>query len=349
MIIIEKIQFIREPGYIYDMILVYVYKFNTTHCLANYVNSSKSIEDTEFFKSTMYEFQSVPEETSLFFHLKEHGKCFFSEYCFESNQNLLLGEYSILTIQNMLNNEDTILNALFGYYFPIILENKQFNRLQHMNDLSKMIRESDYSEELKNSLYYFLINPSDVLSKLQFSLYETHTALTRYYEKNEKQRMSLINSFDLETFICKFNQCGKYEFSKAHIDKICVSWTLINKNCIKIKSVDKGFLLILGYDYIDFIEEMISSKTPIHLHEIGTVLSEKNRVEILDYLLNNNEATMRQLEVAVNIGGTNAYYHVTMMLKANILQSRNEGKTIYYSINKRHFIDVIDFMKKYTK
>ena len=348
MIIIEKIQFIREPGYIYDMILVYVYKFNTTHCLANYVNSSKSIEDTEFFKSTMYEFQNIPEETSLFFHLKEHGKCFFSEYCFEANQNLLLDEYSILTIQNMLNNEDTILNALFGYYFPIILENKQFNRLQHMNDLSKMIRESDYSEELKNSLYYFLINPSDVLSKLQFSLYETHAALTKYYEKNEKQRMGLINSFELETFICKFNLCGKHEFSTSGFSKIFISFALFNKNCIKYKIIDDSLLLLLGFDYVDALE-MLSSKTPIHLQELGTVLSEKNRVEILDYLLSNNEATMRQLEVAVNIGGTNAYYHVTMMMKANILKSRNEGKTIYYSVNKHYFVEVIDFMKKYIK
>ena len=76
-------------------------------------------------------------------------------------------------------------------------------------------------------------------------------------------------------------------------------------------------------------------------------MSEKNRTGIIDALLKRNEMPIRDIEKMFGISNTNAYYHLNMMTKAGIINIRNQGRTILYSLNRKYFDNLIEVLKKY--
>lgn len=81
--------------------------------------------------------------------------------------------------------------------------------------------------------------------------------------------------------------------------------------------VTKGVVYLLGYDYFTIINETIKN----------------NRKPCVNFelLLQRSEVTCKDLEKIFNFSGSNAYHHITLLIKIGALKIRNEGKTIYYS------------------
>lgn len=86
----------------------------------------------------------------------------------------------------------------------------------------------------------------------------------------------------------------------------------------------------------------------MELHVFANALAEKNRVDILEMIYRKGEITIRDIEQELGLTGTNAYYHLTLMLQANLLLSRNQGRTVLYSLNNRYFAVVCDMLSKYA-
>ena len=106
--------------------------------------------------------------------------------------------------------------------------------------------------------------------------------------------------------------------------------------------------MILGTDYISSLEYCISQSRLPELDVFGNALAEKNRVEILDLIWRKEEITIKDIEQELGFTGTNAYYHLSLMIKAGMLRTRNQRRTVLYSINKRYFDVVRDMLSKYS-
>ena len=130
-------------------------------------------------------------------------------------------------------------------------------------------------------------------------------------------------------------------------NKFIVCPCLFNKNCINVCfSMDK-ILVMLGFDYTSQIKYLLSQEYIPNLDTFGNAIAEKNRVDILDLMLSSGEISIKDLEQIFNLTGTNAYYHLNLMIKANIVKARNKGRTVYYSINKEYFTSVLKFLQRY--
>ena len=119
------------------------------------------------------------------------------------------------------------------------------------------------------------------------------------------------------------------------------------KNIIKIHFLESSVFLFLGADYLDEFDFVISQGN-MELHVFANALAEKNRVDILEMIYRKGEITIRDIEQELGLTGTNAYYHLTLMLQANLLLSRNQGRTVLYSLNNRYFAVVCDMLSKYA-
>ena len=97
----------------------------------------------------------------------------------------------------------------------------------------------------------------------------------------------------------------------------------------------------------DALKSLQSQKRLVDLDVFGTAVSEKNRVGIIDALLVRDEMPIREIERMFEISNTNAYYHLNLMLKANIIRVRNQGRTMFYSLNREYFDNLIEALKKY--
>ena len=343
----KQIKYLREPGYMYDLIFIYFYYFNQNYCLDNFVNRNKTESDFNFYNGTMYEFSDIPDDLFLFFNIKDNGRCFFATHYFAAYKSCLVYEYNLTFIQRLLLNYDDVIKNMMTYYFCDADENKITLCLNSVQETAKLIKASDYSDKIKNGLYDFFINPIPLIEKLNQSLISAGSLLSKYYERNIQTIVNTQNQIKIEELTEKLNKGKKHNFSLDSFEEIYVSICLLNKICVYTFFSENDALILFGYDYEDYYKFLESQQNLISLDEVANVLSEKNRIKILDLILEKGEVSVRDLESELNISGTNAYYHITMMLKINIIKSRNEGKTVLYSINKNQFKAVANTINKY--
>ena len=69
----------------------------------------------------------------------------------------------------------------------------------------------------------------------------------------------------------------------------------------------------------------------------GEIFSEQNRIDILRFMCERKEISSKDLERHLNFTGSTVYYHLTMMLKENMITARNQGRLVLYSINQKYF------------
>ena len=64
-------------------------------------------------------------------------------------------------------------------------------------------------------------------------------------------------------------------------------------------------------------------------------------------MLRKGEVIIKDIEQELGFTGTNAYYHLMLMMKAGMLKTRNRGRPVLYSIRKEYFEGLCDMLKKY--
>ena len=330
----------------YDLIFIFFYYFNRNYCLDNFINHNKAEAEINFYNGAMYEFSEIPDDLFLFFNIKDNGRCFFTTHYFAAYKTRLAFEYNLTFIQRLLLNYDDVIKNMMTYYFCDLDENKVTLCLNSVQETAKLIKASDYSEKIKNGLYDFFINPIPLIEKLNKSLMSVESLLSKYYERNIQTITETQNQITVENLIEDMKESKKHDYSFDSFSDIYISICLLNKICVYTFFSESEALILLGYDYKEYHKFLESQQNLIALDEVANVLSEKNRIKILDLMLEKDEISIKDLE-SLSISNTNAYYHITMMLKINIIKARNEGKTVVYSINKNQFKAVANTINKY--
>ena len=64
----RNIKFLDEPGFIYDLFFLFSFNFNKDYCLTNFINYSKSSEDTDYYCKILNEFSPISNDLLLFFY-----------------------------------------------------------------------------------------------------------------------------------------------------------------------------------------------------------------------------------------------------------------------------------------
>ena len=105
--------------------------------------------------------------------------------------------------------------------------------------------------------------------------------------------------------------------------------------------------IFLGYDYYESAKNQKTQYKLLNLKEFGDVITEQNRIDILDLMLERKEVTIKDLERLLNFTGSTAYYHLTMMMRLRMVKTRNQGRTVLYSINEQYFESIVGLLSKY--
>ena len=104
-------------------------------------------------------------------------------------------------------------------------------------------------------------------------------------------------------------------------------------------------MLILGKDY----SNRFPADHSLDLTLFGYVFAEENRIKILDMMKNNGEIGIKDVEQQLRLSGTNAYYHLSLMIKSGVVKTRHQGRTVFYSIHKQHFKKICTALVKYCE
>lgn len=334
-----RIEFIDAPGRRYDLFFLFVLYFNKEHCLANFTNPEKAREDTEFMERLWEAVAPVPEELLPFFRLNDDGKSLITGSLFKSGPEVL----EEFRPEDTFAGVDTMTRAATDFWLNCPQDAP--TTTDGMKKINAAIRASGCDHRLRSALYSLLIDPQKVLDTLIGELNAKARLDPAYYTLKTPEELK--SSFEPEPFNRDMSLSG-WPFDLSRREKIYVSFCVYAKNCIRASDIGGGAaLLLLGQDYADQLASLRGRTEVPRLDVFGTAIAEKNRIDILNLILTRGEVSIKDVEQELKFSGTNAYYHLSLMIKANMLKTRSRGKAVYYSINRRFFDSVIRVLGKY--
>ncbi|MBQ8231209.1 MAG: winged helix-turn-helix transcriptional regulator [Lachnospiraceae bacterium] len=344
----KNIKFIKEPGYTYDLFQLFILYFNKRCLQENPFGYNKKYGDDEEFNKILRDYLPISDDILLFFRLVDGKISFMTEFFFQPyKSNFPDGKYDLSVVLATLMNYDQVYVNLIKYYFKDIPDDVFDKSKGSLLVMNKMIQESKYSGEIKSALYSFYINPTPIIQKLSYELMEKEVILARQYEKNYMQIIEFQNKFEYDKLETKLKQTEK-TINVEDFEDIYVTVCLNSKEHINMLFCDKTLILQCGTGFWDIIDLFLSYSEYPDLDEFGNAVSEKNRVEILNLMVKNGEVTIKDIESELGFTATNAYYHLSLMLKTEMLKTRTRGRTVLYSINKEYFKRLCDSLTKYS-
>ncbi|MBE6952624.1 MAG: winged helix-turn-helix transcriptional regulator [Ruminococcaceae bacterium] len=343
-----NVRFLKDPGFLYDLFFLFVLRFNKETCLKNYVNRNTSEEDLTYYKNLAEEASEVSDGLLPFFYLRKDNLCFMTMYYFRDLVSKDIESCGFDTVQKELKKPEQIVTQMMRFYFPELSDKQLAACRESFVEISRMIHKSVYPAEVKSSLYSFFLYPEQSVQQLAYDMLAVKQTLSQRYERNYEKVLELYQQFDYEKVTSVLASTTNQTFDFTEFAEICVSFCQCNKNCLKLYTSTTVPVLILGKDYKAILTELQSQNERPELDLLGTILSERNRIELLDMMAKKGEVTIRDIESELNIVGTNAYYHLSMMLRVGMVKTRNRGRTLLYSLSGEYFTSVSNALLQYA-
>lgn len=346
----RKIQFLKDPGYTYDIFFLFALYFNKQRWIPQITNHNKANEDNEYFEKVLDPFLPISEELLVFFYLNDDNMLFMTEKYYEPFTELFNSQkYNLSLVLTELSNYQQVTDNVIKFYFKDISDEKLAECRNSLPALNRLIKESHYTGDIKSALLSFLIEPVPVIQKLMQELMAKELIIAKQYNSRYKELIDVQNTFSYEELVTGMRNATNPPIEIGSYEEINISFCLHAKNAICTYFYDKSILLVLGTDYISTLE-FYSDRSKIFDFEIfGNAMSERNRIDILNLIHGRKEVTIKEIENCLGLTPTNAYYHLAFMIRTGMLKTRNRGRTIIYSVNKDYFTELGNLLLKYGK
>ena len=336
----------RNPGYVYDLIFLFYYKFNVDLIREKFEATE---EDMKYFSNEMDSFDPVSDDLYIFFRITAASNCFFTANYFHPYSKVHTTEYDLAFVQKELNDHDSFVKNVVKYYFGELDEDGVNEYIKSNKHLFDLIKKSDYDDKLKAKLYEFFIDPETYIRLLQYELMAKDIQLSSYYEKNYSKVLDVYNGLNFEFLEEKFAVLEHNVGDKMNRENVCISFCLLNKNLLYFGYQPHATLYLLGIDFLSSLEFIKHKRIDLIPAQFGAAISDENRIKILDVILQKGACTCRELAAELGLPASTAYHHVSTLEKCGIVSARNVKKSILYSINSKYFARIIEYFKRFSE
>ena len=342
-----KIQVLQDPGFLYDLNFIFYLKFNMEAFIEDIADKSKKEENTAYFKGIIAEFGEISDDLYVFYHANQSGRCFMTTHYLKPYAELFTSSFDFKFMQKELSDHEKLMRNMIRFYLPNIPENEIEECVDSSSKIFPYIKNSKYSREEKSRLYEFFMDPTPYVQALHYELIEKNLLLTDYYKNNYKKIIEANNQTDFKTICNQMQGVEDLSFLDKDNQTLYLSYCLLNKYLINNFILNDGIIALLGYDYVSILTPLKNGLSTPKLENFGSALCDENRINILKLIVDRGEVTCKDLEKEFNFSGSTAYHHITIMTRSGIVKTRNEGKTIYYGINKKHIINIVNAINKF--
>jgi len=331
------------------LLFLFTLYFNKDYCFKNFINYDKQNEDIQFLNGVLYDCAPMSDDLLVFFNIIEDGRNFMTKYYYDAYEDdFASGGYNLSKIQEALTDYDKVTENIIRFYFKEADEDTVNACKNDILAISNLIKSSKYAGDVKSSLYSFFIEPIAAIHKLSYELMAKDFFLSQQYEKNYSRFSDLRNDFNYDELYNGLISIKNSTQNLNDFSNIYISFCLCHKNCINLFYDDDSVIIILGWDYNNLVNSLISKTLKPEYEIFGNAISEKNRVEILDLIFEKEEITIKDIEQTLGFTGTNAYYHLSIMIRAGMIRTRNRGRTVLYRINHDYFDVLCDMLSKFS-
>lgn len=339
---------LRDPGFLYDLNYLFYAKFNTQLCIDSLADETKKEAYKKYLKETLQHFGEISDDLYVFYHAIKNDRCFITTFYMNPYQKQFATDFDFKYFKSLLVDTDELIKNLIRFYLHDLSEEALGECFSSTEKLFSYIKASKYSGEEKSKLYEFFINPAPYLQALQYELMEKEFLLSAYYKEHYQAILEAHNKTTFEVLCENVKDIDNLSFLQD-ADSVYTSFCLLNKYLMKLSFVREGVVYLLGVDYVSIVSALVKAQKKQPLEVICSALSETSRVQILNLLLERKEVTCKDLEKHFNFSGSTAYHHISLLTKAGAVKVRNEGKTIYYSIDKKYFNLLREQLKAFSE
>lgn len=341
-------KYLKEPGYISDLIFLFCIYFNKKHIMNTFVNYDKAKEDITFYNEIYNKIGLVPAKLALFFHFKIDTGCLISKYYLCKQADIFLEDepVTVKRFTELFQDTKRMTEAVNKFYFPQAEQEKM--EQMSLQEIAQMLETMDYSNDLKYQILNYYIRPEDTIQLLIDTMRDMEPIVQEYYAKYEDTLQQMVEEFDIYQTVENLNRFPAKSYSIELFEPIYYSVSVLDKVCVKFMYLKTDIIILLGWDYPQFLDFLLHQSEEIELDLFGKILSEENRIKILDMLLERVEVTKTEVSKALGISMTATHYHMDMMVQARMLTVRNEGRTMYHSLNRKYFAQAIEMLMKYS-
>lgn len=337
------LKLIKNPGYIYDLIFLFYYKYNVDLIPERFEANE---EDMKYFSESFKLFEPISDDLYIFFRGASKKHCFFTSSFFHKYAKVLTTEYDLAFLQREMSNYDSFTQNVIKYYFEGLDDSEVEECMRSKKRLFEIIKGSDYDDKLKAKLYEFFIDPEFYIRLLQYELMAKDIQLSSYYERNYAKILDLYNELNYELLQERFAVLGHPKREDADEKNIYLSFCLLNKNLLQFKYHTHPLYLI-GVDYRCALEYFKKKHIDLIPEQFGAALSDASRVKMLEAILEKGECTCRDLEAMLGIPASTAYHHVSTLERCGVVKARSVKKSALYSINRKYFATIMEYFKKF--
>ena len=336
--VMENVTFSKEPGMLYDLGFLFVLNFNKQYCLEHFTNPAKASADAVYLNTLLKKFSPIEGDFRIFFELSEKKNSFISTYYLDPHmRDCFAGTFSFKNLQQKLLNVNEVSRNLAEFYLKDRAEEAFENGTPNLKKIDLILQGSALKPGIQVGLYSFFIKPETVLRKLAYALVAKYVELEMLYKEHENQLKHLQENFEIKKAAELLKNGKQQSFDILYCNNFLVSFSLVSKNFITADFFEKNVALVFGFDYLAVLAYLIQQNKSPDFELFGSAISEPNRIKILNYLLEEKEAPIKLIEQEFNLTGTNAYYHLSLMIKSGIVKTRNSGRTVLYSVNTAYF------------
>ena len=332
-----NIKVLKDPGFLYDLNYLFYAKFNTQLCVDELADETQKEAYKKYLKETLQHFGDISDDLYVFYHAIKNDHCFITTYYMNPYKDHFATDFNFKFFKTLLSDTDEMIRNLIRFYLYDLSEEALEECFSSTEKLFSYIKASKYSGEEKSKLYEFFINPTPYFQALQYELIEKEILLSVYYKENYENILEAHNNTTFDVLCENVKDLDDLTFLKDGNQVLYTSFCLINKYQMRLFFVGDGAVYLLGCDYVSIISEIAEAKKISPLEDLCGALSETSRIQILKLLLERKEVTCKDLEKTFNFSGSTAYHHLTILTKIGAVKIRNEGKTIFYSLNRNYF------------
>lgn len=343
-----NIKVLKEPGFLYDLNYLFYVKFNTGLCVDSLADETKKEAYQKYLEETLNHFGDISDDLYVFYHAIKNGRCFITTFYMSPYKDHFSTDFNFKYFKNLLSNTEGMIRNLIRFYLYDLSEQSLEECFSSTEKLFSYIKASKCTSEEKSKLYEFFINPTPYLQTLQYELIEKEILLSAYYKDNYDKIIEAHNNTTFEVLCENIKDLDNLTFLKDSNQVLYTSFCLLNKYFMKLVFISEGAMYLFGYDYVSIISALVKTQKRQPLEELCGALSETSRVQILNLLLRRKEVTCKDLEKHFNFSGSTAYHHISLLTKAGAVKVRNEGKTIYYSLNRKYFDMMREQLKEFS-
>lgn len=343
----QQARYAKEPGFVYDLIFIFVLYFNKEAWTKKFVNTDKGQEDIDFYNEILNKFPPFPEELKPFFYLRDDNGCMMNMKYFQSNLLMYFNGHGMDFLYNEINNASNMRHNLVNFYIdPNISIEGSGN--YSVYELSKLLLKQDLPDDVKQMVMLSLMDIKVSCNKIIEIFMMVERVLEEYYREHYDMVVNLCNTVDKDMIENSFKiaENSEYKFEDMELE---VSACLININLFRFSFMNSKTAVIIGVNGEEAMTSLSNRHNEVDVSLFGKILSDVSRIKVLQMLASEGELFTGEIAQELGTALPSAYYHLEMMMSAKMLHSRNKGRAVYYSINQNYFTVVLAEIMKLIK